>query len=123
MYYLVQVGDLIRKYDISKTKAGEVGWTKLQVVARHLKNSEHSANVNELLELASTTKAHDLGALLRGRKGAATKAVQFNLKAKARAELADALVAYGAKAKRRGLTQREAALIRIIRAATGKSQK
>lgn len=123
MYYLVEVGDLIRKYDIPKVQADEVGWTKLQIIARHIKKSEQPASLNELLELASATKAHDLVTLLQGRKGAATKAVQFNLNANMRAELDKALLAYGAKRTRGGLTKRESALIRVIRAAMDKPQE
>lgn len=123
MYYLVEVGDLIRKYDISKTRADKVGWTKLQIIARHLRKSEKPTNLNELLELASATKAHDLATLMQGRKGAATKAVQFNLSANMRAELDKALLAYGAKRARGGLIRRETALIRVIRTAMDKRQE
>lgn len=124
MYYLVEVGDLIRKYDISKTRADEVGWTKLQIIARHLsKSDDPPPSLNELLEVASVTKAHDLRSVLNGRKAPVTKAVQFNLNANARAELDKALLAYGAKPTRAGLTKRESALIRIIRAATDKLQQ
>jgi len=123
MYYLVEVGDLIRRYDISKTRADDLGWTKLQIIARHLKKSEQPPSLDELLELASATRAHDLATLLKGRKGAATKAVQFNLNANMRAELDKALLAHGAKRTRVGLTKRESALIRVVRAAMNKAQE
>jgi len=117
MYYLVEVGDLIRKYAIPKAQADEVGWTKLQIVARHLKKSHPPSGLNELLEIASANKALALRRLLQGKNDAGTKAVQFELNAKARANLDKALLAFGAKPAGRGLIKRDAALLRIIRAA------
>jgi hypothetical protein len=124
MYYPVEVGDLIRKYGISKTQADQVGWTKLQIIAQHVSKSDAPPPaLNEILQLASATKAHNLRGVLRGRKAGATTAVQFNLNDNARAALDKALLAYGAKRTPRGLSRREEALTRIIRAATDRLEQ
>jgi len=44
LYYLLDVGQLIAAHKIIKSDAEEIGWTKLQIIARHLKaEAEHRA--------------------------------------------------------------------------------
>ena len=36
LYYLLEVGQFIRDWKISQDAAEKVGWTKLQIIARHV---------------------------------------------------------------------------------------
>lgn len=120
MYYLLQVGQLIRAEKISASQAQRIGWTKLQIIAQHLSKPEKvGAELPEALALASATKSRDLANALLGKRVVARRAVQFQLNTGARAELNEALIAHGAQhlKKGKGMVKREAALIRIIRAA------
>lgn len=119
VYYLLQVGELTKVHGISKADAEKVGWTKLQIIARHIAKmgGETSADLAYYLTLAATTKARDLPAALVGRKLTSTRAVQFHLSSGLRSEVNLALVSFGAKRGRRGLLKKERALLRIVRAA------
>lgn len=119
VYYLLRVGELTKACGISKADAEKVGWTKLQIIARHLTESDEKSieNISDQLALACDTKAHDLPAVLRRRKVPATRAVQFHLTSSAQAEVNMALLAFGAKRGRRGLEKKERALLRMVRAA------
>lgn len=120
MYYLLQVGQLIRDEKVSAHQAEQIGWTKLEIVARHLsKCDEAGTTVEDALALASVTKARDLPTILLGKKVVPTRGVVFHLSLGARAELNEALLAFGAKYRKKGkgLVKRETALIHIIRRA------
>ena len=77
---------------------------------------EQPTSLDELLNLASTTRAQNLSKKLQG-TGAATKAIQFKLNSTMRAEVDKALIAFGAEPTARGLAKRELALMRVVRAA------
>lgn len=120
MYYLLQAGQLIREHQISRADAESIGWTKLQIIAQHLSQPERvGATLTEALALASATKNRDLPNALLGKRVVARRAVQFQLNTSARAELNEALIAHGAEPAKqgKGMVKREAALMRIVRAA------
>ncbi len=120
MYYLLQAGQLIREHQISRTDAETIGWTKLQIIARHLDKSvapSSSSAVGELLEIAKNHKAKDLSHALRGKRVVTRRVVHFYLSLGGKAQLNEALIKYGAKQVRRRLFGKEAALIRMVRAA------
>ncbi len=118
MYYLLKGGQLLQDADISKELAETIGWTKLQIIARHLQGDDPSPfSVAELLELALEHKVKDLPTAIRGKTVTPRRAVQFNLSLDARVELNRALVQHGAKEVPKGLIGKEAALMRIVRAA------
>jgi len=119
LYYLLAVGQLLGETALSKAEAEEVGWTKLQIIARHLDatgdvSGEH---FRTFLKTALATRAHALAGVLLGEDVGSSRAVSFRLDDSARAELNLALVAFGAKKARRGLSGKQGALIKIVRAA------
>lgn len=119
-YYLLQVGGLIREHKISKAEAEAVGWTKLQIIARHLNSGEGRPEcLHQYMEMAKKPQARSrwLADELAGNKVPEDQAVQFNLDEKAKAELEEALTAFGAEQAPRGLVNREGALLKMVRAA------
>lgn len=121
MYYLLQTGELIRDKGISAKIAEYIGWTKLQMVARHLANADGAvsrAEFKQLLSIASEHKARDLPAALSGKKVIQKRVAQFYLSARERALLNKALVMYGATESRGRLTGKEKALTKILREVT-----
>ena len=69
------------------------------------------------LSLARQHTVSSLPKALRGRRVVEKRAVVFRLSIGGRAELNEALLAFGAKATQRGLVDKEKALIRILRTA------
>lgn len=117
LYYLLEVGQFIGKWGLSKVEAEQVGWTKLQIVARHVQQSGGTVkDVARHVELATRTRAYVLAQALGGHDPAAKYAVVFRLSAEAKTELTEALVANGAKRGPRGLSQKAEALMGIVRA-------
>ena len=119
LYYLLDVGRLVDRYAISKADAERVGWTKLQIIARHVSiGKQVSPNeIAEWIALAKQATVRALPGALRGDGPNPTRGVVFHLTKKERVELKDALLAFGAKPARRGLAGKEQALTKIIRAA------
>ncbi len=122
MYYLLEVGKLLRDEGISREVAETIRWTKLQIVARHLYGTDEPSpfTVAELLDLASKHKARDLPTAIDSKRIIPRRVAQFYLSTGARAELNEALLSHGAKQKGKRLTGKEAALIRLVRAVSAK---
>lgn len=128
VYCLLDVGKLIDAGDLSRSDAEVIGWTKLQIVARHIMN-QGSATEEELegfLDIARVTKAKGLRSVLEGQNKSETRAEVFHLTIKKQSIVREALVAFGAKKKvtSKGprLSNKEAALIKLIEVAmAGKS--
>lgn len=121
MYYLLQTGELIRDKGISEKIAEYIGWTKLQIVARHLANADGAvsrAEFKKLLALASEHKAKDLPAALIGKKVIEKRVAHFYLNTRERALLNKALIMYGATESSGRLTGKEKALTKILREVT-----
>lgn len=121
MYYLLQAGELIREQRISKKIAEYIGWTKLQIVARHLADADGAvsrAEFKQLLAHASEHTARDLPAALIGKKVVQKRVAHFYLNTRERALLTKALVIYGATEHCGRLTGKEKALIKILREVT-----
>ena len=124
MYYLLQTGELIRGKHIGRKTAEYIGWTKLQILARHVADAEadagrpmRKADFTELLALASEHKARDLAAALDGKSVVKKTVAHFYLTARERTQLDEALVVYGAEKQGGGLVGKERALMTIIREA------
>ena len=119
LYYLLDVGQLIAASGISKSDAEEIGWTKLQIIARRLKLSGpcEAKDLDAFLALALKHRARNLAKALTGQGAAATRIVSFELSFTASSELSLALVAFGAKVTARGLTGKAAALTKMAKAA------
>ena len=117
-YYLLAVGRLIKQHKIAKEPAERVGWTKLQIIAHHVKGQNYSRrHIGSLIRQANELNVQTLIAHLKGEKQGSTKAVVFHLSKEQQVELAYALMAYGAKHGRNGMIDRENALIKIAKAA------
>jgi hypothetical protein len=126
-YYLIGVGDLIRRYGLSKTDAEAVGWTKLQIIARHARRRSEPLSRNELggwLELASSLPAHQLADAIQGRapkQAGSTRAVLFRMPSDLYAEIEEELIANGARRRGRGLVGKEEALVRMVQSRGAKA--
>lgn len=118
LYYLLEVGQLIRDWKISKAQAHEVGWTKLQIVSRHHKGdsglSQEQAQAS--LNLAAGTTAYALREKLRQGHSVSRTAIVFRLSLGGKAILREALFAYGAKPRGKGMLNKEKALVKVARA-------
>lgn len=115
LYYLLDVGQLIAASEIAKSEAEEIGWTKLQIIARHVKEKGTLPEATAgFMDIAGQTKAHALRDALRGNDHDRTKAVMFRLNAIQRSDLNEALLKFGAAPARTGLTGKASALMKII---------
>jgi hypothetical protein len=116
-YYLIEVSRTFDPLPISRTRLKKLGWTKLQLIGKHVTKD----NVTELVELAEKTPAKMLERQLRGEtpmKNAHCVLMYFT--PKQYEELENALIQNGAvrgSGKGRGLQNKEAALINTIRKA------
>lgn len=118
LYYLLEVGRLLSDQQISKPDAEAVGWTKLQIIARHLSRSEGAeSELRRFMKQAIGVPSRSLETALKGEAVPDDCAVQFTLDKISKGELDEALLAYGAERSGRGLVKREQALTRIVQAA------
>ena len=121
LYYLLQVGQFIEEFRVSKEKAEQVGWTKLQIIARHVRQSGGVAeDVAKHIDLALETRVYVLRQALTGQMVEAKPAIVFRLGIKERAKLTDALLACGAKHGSHGLTNKNEALMALVHQAMKK---
>ena len=61
-YYLIDLGQRLKGIGVSDDRLRRVGWTKMQVCARHLTR----ANASDLLKQAEETSAEGLKIIVRG---------------------------------------------------------
>lgn len=122
LFYLLNVGEFLHGYSVSETDAERIGWTKLQIVARHTakRPGETSQEENEAnLRLAMECTAIELPAVLEGRdmpsKGSA-RSLLIRLPADQYVYVEAALLSYGAEERGRGLALKEVALVNMVRA-------
>jgi hypothetical protein len=118
LYYLVDVGRVLRRYQIDKTQAERIGWTKLQILARYLEKNDVPAE--ELAGLLTKTekRVHELPLILAGKaRKARPRTVLLRLSPSDYKIFAEALVKHGAIKKGRGLLNQEKALMKLVRAA------
>ena len=118
LYYLVDVGRVLCRYQIDKAQAERIGWTKLQILARYLeKNDVPAGELADLLKKAEK-KVHELPLILAGKtRKARPRTVLLRLAPSDYKIFAEALVRHGAIRKGRGLINQEQALIQLVRAA------
>ena len=114
MYYLRDVGNLIRQQHISRDQAERLGWTKLSILAQKLKAAPDAAQtMPELIASAMGTTAHAL-THDRGEDSApatSDKALLFRLTPLQYDVVAKALKECGATSRGRGLAGKEEALV------------
>jgi hypothetical protein len=116
-YYLVELGKHLGTHRITDERLRRIGWTKAQVIAAHMEKGP-GANVTGLLAQAEKNTVEGLKAIIDG-KNPEVKAhrVMLNFSPAQYRELAKALLANGGRPSGRGLANKEAAIIKIIRIA------
>lgn len=119
LYYLLEVGRLIRNSTITKAEAERVGWTKLQIIAQHVGQLDEvgEAELRALMELADDTRVRALSETLRRGSPPLTRAAVFHLTESDRMKLDQSLLTFGAKHGRTGLVNKEAAIMQLSEAA------
>jgi hypothetical protein len=114
-YYLVEVSKIFDPLPISRARLKKLGWTKLQIIGKHVTKD----NVEELVELAESLPVKILERRMRGEKPIKkAHCVVMYFSPEHYEQLEAALIAHGAEPnpKRwRGLHKKEEALMRIIR--------
>src|SRR5690606_23055195 len=119
LFYLSNVGGFLVDYGITEEQAERVGWTKLQIVARHAANQPGRISQRAMqatLGIATRTPAHALPAALETQATPSEgplRSVLLRLPAEQYADVEAALIACGAERKGRGLSGKEDALVRL----------
>lgn len=121
LFYLSNVGRLLSDYRINEAQAERIGWTKLQIVARHAARRPQKLNQRAMranLQLALRTPSHALPEALE-RQGASsagpTRSLLLRLPVEQYADVEAALIACGAKRRGKGLVGKEDALVLLAR--------
>ena len=124
LFYLSNVGGFIADYSITEEQAERIGWTKLQIIARHAANQPRNIGQHAIqakLRIAARTPAHALRGVLetmhRPSRGS-LRSVLLRLPAEQYADVEAALIACGAKRRGKGLVGKEEALVRLARTLT-----
>lgn len=119
LFYLSNVGGFLAEYSITEEQAERIGWTKLQIVARHAANQPGRISQRAMqakLGIATRTPAHALPAALERQdipSEGPLRSVLLRLPAEQYADVEAALIACGAERKGRGLIGKEDALVRL----------
>ena len=111
-YYLIAIAKAFKNLKISKPRLRTIGWTRLQVIARVVNES----NAEDLVALAEQHKVKDLEAIIKGEEPQPDSRVvimyftpdQYDL-------LEGVLVQNGASRHGRGLVGKESALIKALK--------
>ena len=113
-YYLVEVSCIFDPLPVPRSRLRKIGWTKLQLIGKHIDDS--NSNLDELLDLAETTNTKELERQMRGEKPMGNAhCVLMYFRPKEYDELEAALLANGASKVGKGLVDKEKALITAIR--------
>lgn len=119
LFYLLNVGEFLTAYRVTRPQAERIGWTKIRIVAHYADRRPHKINqrtVEACLRLALQTPAHALPDALE-KQGEPSRgplrSVLLRLSAEQYADVEAALIACGAEKKGRGLIGKEAALARL----------
>ena len=112
-YYLVEVSRIFDPLPIPRARLRKIGWTKLQLIARHVTPN----NLDVLLQLAEDSAARQLERRMRGEKPLGNAhCVLMYFSPKDYAELEDALVKHGGVRSGRGIQNKEEAVLRMVHA-------
>ena len=114
-YYLVEVSRKFEPLPVPRSRLCKIGWTKLQLIGRHL----DASNIDKLLELAENNNSNELERILRGDKplGGNAHCVLMYFSPKQYGELEAALLRNGGSRSGRGIVGKEKALINALRKA------
>ena len=111
-YYLIAIAKAFRHLKISKPRLRAIGWTRLQVIARVVNES----NAEDLVSLAEQHKVKDLEAIIKGEEPQPDSRVMilyFSPDDYERVE--GVLVQNGASRHGRGLVGKEQALVKALK--------
>ena len=114
-YYLAEIGKHMNEADVPKltlkASLSAIGWTKAQIIARHL----NTHNWSDLIDCATTHTARDLKLLMKGIKPMEkTKTVLLSLSPKDHKLLVAALLKHGATSSGNGLANKELGLMKMV---------
>lgn len=110
-YALARISRQFDELGVSEERLAFIGWTKLQIVGRHL-NDE---NGEYLLDLAEQHTTHDLEKILRGESPVSNpRVVRLYLSCSDYAKLRDVLLKNGALPAGNGMSNMEEALMSMI---------
>ena len=120
-YYLVELGTRLRNVSIPDKRLRRIGWTKAQIIAKHITRE----NANQLLKQAEENTSEALNAIMRGEEPEQKQHVlHLRFSSRDRDEVVDAILQNGGRRSSQGLAGKEAAILRIIRqAAQAKGRK
>ena len=111
-YYLISIAKAFRNLKISKPRLRAIGWTRLQVIARVVNES----NVEELVRLAEQHKVKDLEAIIKGEEPQPDSRVAILYFTPDDYDLFEGvLLKHGASKHGRGLVGKEQALIKALK--------
>lgn len=110
-YFLAEIGRKLTAVDATVDRLTKIGWTKLQIVLRHVEGRPSS----ELLDLAETHNAHQLKQMLPKKPPPSkSKCVVLYFSPGQYAAFRNAILEYGGKSSGRGLIGKEDAVIAMI---------
>ena len=114
-YYLAEIGKHVSQANISKqilkASLSAIGWTKAQIIARHL----NTHNWSDLIACATTHTARDLKLQMKGIEPLEkTKTVLLSLSPKDHKLLVEALLNHGASSSGNGHANKETALMKMV---------
>jgi len=111
-YYLITIAKAFRNLKISKPRLRAIGWTRLQVIARVVNES----NAEELVALAEQHKVKDLEAIIKGEEPQPDSRVAILYFTPDDYDLFEGvLLKHGASKHGRGLVGKEQALIKALK--------
>lgn len=110
-YFLAEIGRKLTDVDATVDRLTKIGWTKLQIVLRHVGGMPSS----ELLEFAETHTAHELKRMLPESPSASkSKCVILYFNPGQYAAFRKAILDHGGKSSGRGLIGKEEAVVAMI---------
>ena len=110
-YYLLEIDEAFGDKANLHPRLAEIGWTKAAKIAKFVTPE----NTNDLLELAERYTALELELLLKGAEiKPGTRFVMLRLDPEQFALFRGVLLKYGAKAHKKGLLDKEAALVEAL---------
>lgn len=110
-YYMSEIGGHIDRVAIPPSALHDIGWTKVQIIARHLSTDNWEA----LLELASRHTVRDLKLLMQGIKPMeTTKTILLSLSLNDHKRLVAVLIKHGASRSGSGHANKETALMKMV---------
>jgi len=123
LFYLSDVGGFLTDHGITEKQAERIGWTKIQIVARHVRCNTVVGKrmIRRYLKIAEHTTAHRLPAALNNQdadRTVASRAVLLRIPADAYPALEGALLGHGAQKRGRGLVGKEQAIMALVQSVT-----